>query len=182
MKLTRVTKHHTLIIFLHWSMALTLLVMVLTGEFMEDSLNSPIFVLHTQVGLTLLLLFFVRLSTSLITHRTHNVSLFSKVEERIANVTKFGLYAVMFLIPFTGWLMTNFELRIQPTSYLEVFDWPVIPSVVSNHEQFEILEEIHEFGVNMLFLLTGLHVIGYIKHLVWNKVDLLHAIRFKNSA
>jgi len=92
MKLTRVTKHHTLIIFLHWSMAITLLVMVLTGEFMEDSLNSPTFVLHTQVGLTLLLLFFVRLSTSLITHRTHNVSLFSKVEERIANVTKFGLY------------------------------------------------------------------------------------------
>ena len=46
MKLTRVTKHHTLIIFLHWSMAITLLLMLLTGEFMEDSLSSPIFVLH----------------------------------------------------------------------------------------------------------------------------------------
>ena len=43
MKLTCVTKHHTLIIFLHWSMALTLLLMLLTGEFMEDSLRSPIF-------------------------------------------------------------------------------------------------------------------------------------------
>ncbi len=179
MKLTCVTKHHTLIIFLHWSMALTLLLMLLTGEFMEDSLSSPIFVLHTQVGLTLLLLFFVRLSTSLITHRTHNTSLFSKFDERIAKFTKLGLYSVMFLIPFTGWLMTNFELRLQPISFLGMVDWPVIPSVVSNHEQFEILEDIHEFGVKMLFLFTGLHVLGYIKHLVWDKVDLLNAIRFK---
>ena len=179
MKLTRVKKHHAIIIFLHWLMAITFLLMVLIGELMEDSLNSSLFFLHTQVGLTLLLLFFVRLSTSLITHRTHNANLFSKFDEQVANVTKFGLYGVMFLIPFTGWLMTNFEPQIQPANFLGVFEWPVLPSVIANHEQFEMLEEIHEFSVKIFFFLTGLHFIGYIKHLIWDKVDILHAIRFK---
>ncbi len=179
MKLTSTNRYHPLISILHWLMAFTFVFMIVSGEFMDDTLESELFHWHTQIGFTMLILIFLRLSSALLTHRTHNASLFSKNEERLACATKIGLYIVMFLIPFTGWLMTIFEPRLQPTEFLGLVNWPVLQSILSNHEQFEVLEEVHEVCVKALIGLTALHVAGYFKHLIVDKVNLLAVFRFK---
>jgi cytochrome b561 len=173
-------KYHSLLILLHWVMAFAFAVMFVSSEVMEESPNDLAFILHSSLGLSLLLLFIFRFCISIFSRKTINHTQFAKWEQLAFKIIKLGFYVLMFLTPLTGWLMTHFEPEVQPSQLWNIVPWPMLFSPEASHEQFEVLEEIHEFCANSLILLIFLHIGAFLKHRLIDDVDLLKNITFRN--
>jgi cytochrome b561 len=132
---------------LHWLTVALVIVQILFGFLMEDW--APLFYGHIIIGSTLLLISVLRL--------TYRKKLFSPSKPQNLNsfqwkLAKFGhvlLYTGLIFVPISGALATIYE---------------------------GIFEEVHE---TMVFLFIGLiigHILMVIKHLVFDKVNLIERI------
>jgi len=74
-------KYHSLLILLHWVMAFAFAVMFVSSEVMEESPNDLAFILHSSLGLSLLLLFIFRFCISIFSRKTINHTQFAKWEQ-----------------------------------------------------------------------------------------------------
>lgn len=77
-----------------------------------------------------------------------------------ANLTHGSLYALLFALPITGWLMSSAANR--PVSWWGLVQLPdfIAPDAAVK----ETWEEVHETLVKVLYVLVGVHVLGVIKH------------------
>jgi cytochrome b561 len=81
-------------------------------------------------------------------------------QEVAARLNHWALYVLLFALPLTGWLMSSAANR--PASW---FGLVQLPDFVAPDERLEeAFEAAHEFLVNALFALVGLHVAAALKH------------------
>src|SRR5690606_6510383 len=103
---------------LHWSVVLLVLCAAVLGLVMDEMPNSfnkvRVYALHKSLGLTVLGLMVLRLLWRMVSGRPGTVAGVARWQSRIAEVSHWLLYAVLFAMPLSGWLYnssSNFPLQ-----------------------------------------------------------------------
>ena len=158
---------------LHWLMAVMILGLLALGFYMHDLPLSPqklqLYAWHKWAGITVLVLAIARLAWR-ITHRPPALPAhMPKLQQFAAHAGHLALYALMFAIPVSGWLMSS--AKGFQTVYFGVL--PIPDLLAKNPELGELLATLHG-GLNLLLVLTVLgHAAAALKHHFVDKDDVL---------
>lgn len=146
--------------WLHWGMAL-LIVGNLAGGFLHDAAPRTIIPLHKATGILIMALTIARFGWRL-GHRPPPFPAHMPNWERwLAHLGHMGLYALMIVVPLSGWIMASGSEW--PISFFGLFEIPKFP--VEQSEAFvEAMEERHEMLAFALIGLLGLHIVAAFRH------------------
>ena len=155
--------------FLHWLIVLLILGMGSVGLVMTEMRNSPdkiqVYLLHKSVGLTVLALIALRLLWRLYAGAPRPVPGTPHWQERIASLTHGVLYALVFAIPISGWILNSaagFPLR-----WFGLFK---VPAIAGKSEWLhELAEEVHEWLFWALIAVALVHAAAAIYHHVFQR-------------
>src|SRR5688572_6897601 len=158
--------------FLHWGIVVLLIVQVTLGK-IADSLpvgleRLVVMARHKSFGITILGIALLRLAWRLI-DRPPPPPPMPRWQEIAARLNHWALYALLFALPLSGWLMSSAANR--PVSW---FGLAQLPDFIAPDPGLkEVFEEVHETFVNVLFVLAGLHVAAALKHQLIDRDGLL---------
>lgn len=158
---------------LHWAMAVMIVGMLVSGLVMEDlqplALKFQVIQLHKSFGLLVLVLAFTRVFwrfTNPAPRLPEGAPAWQKVA---AHGTHLALYGLMFVMPFSGWLMSDAK-GYHPNMFgLPV---PVLGSV--DRAAGHMLGEIHEYAAFVMMGLIALHFGAALFHHFILKDDILN--------
>lgn len=146
--------------WLHWGMAL-LIIGNLAGGLLHDINPGLIMPLHKANGILLLVLVVVRIVWRL-THKAPAWPESMSGGVRLASsATHFALYALMVLIPLSGWIMSSASER--PIGFFGLFDVPKF-GVTKDDLIAGISHESHEILAFALIGLLVLHIAAALRH------------------
>ena len=147
---------------LHWTIALLILFNLWLG-FAHDSLprDWQVMPVHKSVGLTVLALTLLRILWRFARPAPALPAGMPRWEQRVAKGTHFAFYALMLLIPLTGWIMTSAGTR--PLNWFFLFDVPKWP-VTKGDAIVGLSGETHEVGAFLWAALILLHVLAALRH------------------
>jgi cytochrome b561 len=160
-------------ITLHWLVALLILVAFPLGLVMHELALSPLklklYAWHKWLGVTVFAFALIRVLWR-ITHtpppEPEAVPTWQKLVARLAHG---ALYALILLIPLTGWLMSS--AKGFQTVYLGVLP---LPDLLTKSESLgELLGEVHEQLNHLLLILVIVHTAAAVKHHRVDKDDVL---------
>lgn len=166
------------VVFLHWVMALSFIVMLISGFVMtymdlDKSLQFKLYQWHKSGGVLLLIAAFLRVAVRV---RTKNPSLPESIkglEKIAAKLGHMGLYALMFLMPLSGWIMVSSSIYGLPTVVFGWFEWPHLPNMQGDEAINKASKTAH-FILALLFVgLIAAHIAAVIKHYIIDKENLL---------
>lgn len=105
------TSYSRVAIALHWSMAVLVianLIIGLFGDAIEKLLGGSPFPVHKSIGLTVLALALARIAWRL-SHKPPPLTAAgtAPLEHRLAGAVHFLLYALMVVMPMSGWIMSS---------------------------------------------------------------------------
>jgi cytochrome b561 len=168
-------------ILLHWLIALLIFTAFPMGVYMHELPFSPdklrLYSWHKWIGVSIFLLALVRL-TWRTTHRPPALpDAMAAWEKFAAHAVHFSLYALIIIIPVSGWLMSSAK-GVQ-TVWLGVLPLPDL--LDKNKELGDLLKEIHE---SLNFLMLGLvlaHVGAALKHHFIERDDVLSRIMLRKK-
>ena len=165
---------------LHWAVAGLIVLQFVLAKLAEESGSEAQELLllanHRSVGLTIFALAILRLGWRF--YRPPPKLLPMPGWQQIASqVAHWSLYALIFLLPITGWLYSSAEaVRIE---WFNLFDVPDLMS--ANQELAEPIEEIHETLAKVLMAIALLHIAAGLKHGFIDKDATLRRISSKAS-
>ena len=155
----------TAIRVLHWLSALFIIGLFFLGLWMRSLdyyhpwyQDAPY--LHKSFGLTLLLIFIVRLIFRKISRIPPDLSSHQPWEIKIAHMTHRLLYLGLILILTSGYLIASADNR--PISVFEFFEIPVILTAFEQQEDWA--GALHKWGAYILMAVVTLHILGALKH------------------
>lgn len=160
-------------IALHWAVALLIFANLPLGVYMHDLPLSPIklrlFSYHKWIGVTVFLLAVLRISWRF-THRPPPLpDTMPRWEKLAGHATHYLLYALIFAVPLSGWLMSSAK-GVQ-TVWFGVLPLPDL--VGKNKELGDLLKEVHESLNFTMFGLVLVHVGGAFKHYFIERDEIL---------
>ncbi len=151
-------------ISLHWIIALLIFTVFPLGIYMHDLPLSPhklqLYSYHKWLGVTVFLLMLIRLYWRL-THRPPALPQSMPRWERLAaEGVHYLLYALLFAIPVSGWLMSS--AKGFQTVWFSVLP---LPDLVGKDKALgDALKQLHELFNFTLFGLLGGHIGAALKH------------------
>ena len=158
---------------LHWAIVLLITAIAILGLTMTDMANGPskikIYALHKSLGLTLLSLVVLRLLWRFYAGAPKPVPGTPHWQERIATLTHWALYLLMFAMPITGWLFNSSSGY--PLQYFGLFNLPKIAAV--NPGTADLSGTLHEAGFWLLLLLVLAHAGAAFYHHLFQNDDTL---------
>lgn len=157
-------RYGTVTIALHWIMLVLLIAVVafmeLRGIFPKGSVpREAMKTLHYTTGLVVLALAWLRLAAYFAGHPPAIAPLPPAWQRLLANLVKAGLYLIMLGMPLVGWALLGAD-----GESLVLFGWQLPSLVGPDHALAENLEELHEAGASLAYLLVGLHVLAALFH------------------
>ncbi len=158
---------------LHWAMAFGIFGLVVLGSVMSDMALSPeklqYFSWHKWAGVTVFMLVWLRLVWRLINPPPAYPEGMSLNVKRLASAGHVALYALMVIIPITGWLMSS--AKGVPTVWFGVLP---LPDLISKDKALgELLQEVHGTLSWIMVILIAGHVAAALKHHFIDKDDTL---------
>lgn len=143
---------------LHWLIAILILALGIVGLTMGEFPKTPkyfwIYTTHKSIGITVLVLVALRLLWRLYAGAPQPVPGTPSWQERIASLTHWLLYGLMFVIPLSGWLYDSAS-GLRPFNLFGLFP---MPKLVGPSEQVtQVSHAIHEYGFWALILLVLAH-------------------------
>ncbi|MBY0466901.1 MAG: cytochrome b [Burkholderiales bacterium] len=161
-------RYSTFSIGVHWAAVVLLPVAATLGWYMVSIEDDPgadwYFAQHKSWGLVFALLLVVRLVWRLLNRPEPLPLVMPKWQQWLASGTQVLLYALMVLVPLTGYLGAS---HTEPGVQLFGTSLPVW--AVPSHDTAEWLFEIHEAMIWALGTLVAVHVAGALKHLLIDK-------------
>lgn len=152
----------------HWLIVLLLIGQGILGLTMGDfprETRGELIGLHKSIGITILLLAVARLLWNLFGGRPAAAPGVTQLQHRLAKLGHLVLYALLFAVPITGWLLTAYGGR--DASWFGLFDLPRI--VGENNDLHEMFEERHEQLFWVLVLVAAGHAGAAIYHHVFQR-------------
>lgn len=147
----------------HWGMLVLFAGILSVGYYMTDLPLGPqklkVYALHKSVGLTLLALAALRLAWRL-GERRPLPSPMPAWQAWAASAAHVALYALMFLIPLTGWLYNS--AAGFPLQWFHLFNLPALHA--SDPALKSLAKELHETGAALLIVLGLAHGAAALKH------------------
>ena len=158
---------------LHWSILALIAWLAWLGLTMVDMPPTPAkisaYALHKSLGLTLLALVTVRLAWRLLAGAPKPVPGTPTWQERIASITHWALYALMFAIPVSGWVFNS--ASGYPLQWFRKFN---LPAIAAPGEQLAAVSaQVHEYGFWLLLALVLAHAGAAVYHHFFQGDDTL---------
>lgn len=167
-------RYGTISIILHWTIALLILTQIGLGWYMNEGgvpdhspAQDQIQDIHVTIGLTVLILVLIRIGVRL-THPAPPLPQELHAWERyLARITHWLFYALILIMPLTGWALVSVRHEDIPFWGLA---WPAMPglSTLARPEAKAIghqLKHIHVYILIWIALINlALHVAGALKH------------------
>jgi cytochrome b561 len=158
---------------LHW-LIVVLIVVQVTLALMADDLplgmkKLALLARHKSVGITILMLAILRLAWRWFNPTPQLPPTLRSWEQTLARLTHFLLYALLFAMPLSGWLMSS--ARGFPVSWFGYFQLPDL--VPKNHALYEALVTTHDSLAWVLGAVVALHVAAALKHHFMLRDDVL---------
>ncbi len=157
---------------LHWAIVALLIVQVTLGKIADDLPRGleklAILARHKSFGITILGLALVRLAWRWIDRPPPRPAM-PRWQQLAANLNHWALYALLFAMPLSGWMMSS--ASNYPVSW---FGLAQLPDLVGpDHALKERLEDLHHRLAWALYALAGLHVAAALKHQFVDRDGLL---------
>ncbi len=150
--------------FLHWTIAILVVVMLIVGNFMEDLPNSPdkmrIYALHKSTGLSILALMIVRLGWRYFDPRPADPPGLGSLAKFASRAVHMAFYALLILMPLSGWLYnsaSNFPLK-----WFGLFRVPALSGPDKQIKQLAL--ETHETLFWIILAVLIVHAAAALKH------------------
>ena len=124
---------------------------------------------HKSVGITILALAVLRLAWRLFNPVPPAPGGTPRWQARAAHASHFLLYALLFITPVLGWLMSS--ARSFSVSYFGLFTLPDL--IEPNRPAYERLHDVHEFMAYTLATLAVIHIAAALKHHFVDRDDVL---------
>ena len=154
-------------IALHWIMALVIFGLFGLGLYMVelsyyDSWYRGSLDLHKSIGITLLLLWLLRMAWRLlnVTPKTDARSRRERLEKAAAHWMHITLYTVILGLLLTGYLISSADGR--GIGVFDMFQVPALPWSIDNQE--DITGDVHEILAWSLIVLVAVHALAALKH------------------
>lgn len=168
---------------LHWLVAGGVVLQYVLAKLAENAEDGGArfrqFVLlanHKSVGITILALALVRLAWRL-THTPPRPLDMPAWQRVAASVSHGGLYALIVLLPLTGWLMSSSSNV--PVSWFNLFQLPDL--VGASEDAAMTFETVHGAMARVLFVLALLHVAASLKHALVDRDGIIGRIASPTS-
>ncbi|MGH8129519.1 MAG: cytochrome b, partial [Steroidobacteraceae bacterium] len=157
---------------LHWLIVALLIVQVTLGK-IADGLpigldKLALLARHKSFGITILALAAIRLGWRLY-DRPPPLPPMPRWQHIAARVNHAMLYALLFAMPITGWIMSS--ASNYPVSWFGLVQLPDF--VAPDRDLKDLFEDIHETLANLLIALAILHVAAALKHQLIDRNGLL---------
>jgi len=160
-------------IALHWLIALLIFGAFPLGIYLEDLPLSPsklqILSWHKWIGVTVLLLAAARAAWRV----THEIPAppagMPAWQVRVASITHGLLYALLFVAPVSGWLLSS--AKGFQTVYFGILPLPDL--VMKSKELSEVLQKVHGASTFIMMLLIIAHVAAALKHHLVDRDDVM---------
>jgi cytochrome b561 len=158
--------------FLHWGMALMLLVLIAVGTYMTgldkaDPSKMQIMNLHKSFGVIFMQFAILRVIWSRINHSPKLPDVLASWERLLSKTVTGSLYLLMLAIPFSGYAMTN--LFGYPVSLFGLVDLPLLFG--KNPEMALLAKQAHVLLVYTLMTALFAHIAGALKHRFLDKPE-----------
>lgn len=125
--------------------------------------------LHKSFGMTILALAIVRLVWRWMNPVPTLEGMAKKWERVLAQLSHLLLYALIFAMPVSGWLMSS--ARNFPVAWFGLFQFPDL--VGPDKGTYELMHELHEGLFAALVCVALLHAAGALKHHFIDKNEVL---------
>lgn len=149
---------------LHWTIVLLIAAVAAIGLTMGDVPNGPdkirIYALHKSLGITILGLTTLRVLWRLYAGAPAHVAGTPTWQLRIAGLTHLAIYALLFAIPLSGWVLNS--AAGFPLQWFGLVNLPHL--VERSHDLHELAEEVHELLFWVLALLVAVHAAAAFYH------------------
>lgn len=160
-------------ITLHWLIALLIFAAFPLGLYMHDLPLSPhklrMYSYHKWIGVTVFLFAIIRLAWRLRHRPPFLPDSMANWEKSVAHAMHFALYALICIVPVSGWLMSS--AKGFQTVWFGVLPLPDL--IGKDKELGNTLQEVHE-TLNFLMLgLVFLHAAAALKHYFIDRDDVL---------
>lgn len=153
---------------LHWLTALLIFWAIVLGLVADALPASPeqvlLFVLHKSAGITVLALVLVRLGWRVL-NAPPPLDL-PPAQAKLAHMGHWGLYALMIVLPLTGWLLNS--AAGYPFAWFNLVSVPFFPGV--GEAQKPLFEQLHE----VMFYVIAVAIAGHVVMLVVHKLSQDH--------
>lgn len=137
-------------------------------------MTTPWLAVHLSLGLTILGLTFARLFCRLRGPAPHRVG--PRIVERAAGFGRFSLYALLILVPLTGWLGYRPAPFQTPPHLFGALPMPVVAGL--NPIALRTMLTIHSLASWVLLALIGLHLAAALLHAFVLKDGVLRGMIF----
>jgi cytochrome b561 len=147
----------------HWTIAAAILINLPLGLFGEtiEQVTGPVMPTHKSIGLTVLALSIARLVWRLGHAAPPAPASMSMAERRIASAIHWTLYALMILVPLTGYAMSSAGKR--PLDWFGLFPVAKLP-VARDTMLYDLSHEGHEILGLVLGALAIGHILAALRH------------------
>lgn len=152
-------------ITIHWLTALIVIGLFALGLWMvelnyyDDWYKQAPFI-HKSIGVLLLLLTTFRLIWRIRTHTPAHLATHKNWEKKLAHVTHVLLYALLFCLMVSGYLISTADGR-----GVSVFGWFEVPAFIYGLEhQEDIAGEVHFYLAVTVITIASVHALAALKH------------------
>jgi cytochrome b561/polyisoprenoid-binding protein YceI len=159
-------------IALHWAIAVSIIGMIFGGWYMTDLPDGApgqyaLYQFHKSLGITILLLTVARIIWRVMNPPPALPDDMKGYEKTLSHLVHMGFYALMIILPLTGWLYSSVSVKLDvPTVLYGVISWPDVPFVegLQTEATSGAVNQAHGFLAWIALALVGLHLAGVIKH------------------
>jgi len=157
---------------LHWLVVILLVVQLLLAALADDLPDGleklALLSRHKSVGITILGIAALRVIWRLV-DRPPALPAMPGWQKTAAVTTHWALYALLFAMPLSGWMMSS--AANYPVSWFGLVQLPDL--VGASHDLHEALEEVHETLAGALLALVAIHVLAALKHQFFDRDGLM---------
>jgi cytochrome b561 len=161
---------------LHWLVAGMIVVQFVLAQLADNAPSDlrelALLANHKSVGITILVVAMVRVAWRLLHTPPALPATMPRWQVTASAISHWSLYALLFAVPVTGWLMSS--ASAYSVSWFNLFQ---LPDFVSpNPDLKDVFEEIHEILARLLLVIASVHVAAALKHAVIDKDKVLNRI------
>lgn len=161
-------------VIFHWLIAALVIgqiLLVMAGDAAEGDGARFFRDTHKAVGISILVLTLARIGWRLANPAPPAPPTMKAWERFAAKATHLGFYAILLILPLSGWLASSAAGR--DISWFGLFNWPLLP-IGGGREAAGQFMDVHRAVVKGLYVLLFLHVAAALKHQFIDRDNVLH--------